>query len=178
MASAVLLKCWRHKWPCTCVISLFEQRPAELRPADMTPCEVFPPGYSGDEQPPSAFCSQSGKQQEKYLSMSERRTTAKAAEEPDFLQFNDLSCETVGGKVKHQTRHLKTLTDKIKRIHWGAEESLNSSVYLIQMASLSIYILTGGCANSKVSCGSSKLLSIDRSLQTLMIAVHPSIFQL
>ncbi|PWA14352.1 hypothetical protein CCH79_00018503 [Gambusia affinis] len=31
--------------------------------------------------------------------MAERRATAKPAAEPDFLQFNDLACETVGGKV-------------------------------------------------------------------------------
>ncbi|XP_005808741.1 probable allantoicase [Xiphophorus maculatus] len=31
--------------------------------------------------------------------MAERRVTAKPAAEPDFLQFNDLACETVGGKV-------------------------------------------------------------------------------
>ncbi|XP_030577794.1 allantoicase isoform X2 [Archocentrus centrarchus] len=31
--------------------------------------------------------------------MAERRTAGKEAAEPDFLQFNDLVCETVGGKV-------------------------------------------------------------------------------
>ncbi|XP_023250072.1 probable allantoicase isoform X1 [Seriola lalandi dorsalis] len=31
--------------------------------------------------------------------MAERRTAVKAAEEPDFLQCNDLACETVGGRV-------------------------------------------------------------------------------
>ncbi|KAM6991956.1 allantoicase [Tautogolabrus adspersus] len=31
--------------------------------------------------------------------MSERSTALKAAAEPDFLQFNDLACEAVGGKV-------------------------------------------------------------------------------
>nr|XP_020480341.1 probable allantoicase isoform X1 [Monopterus albus] len=31
--------------------------------------------------------------------MAERRTGAEAAAEPDFLSFNDLACETVGGKV-------------------------------------------------------------------------------
>ncbi|KAM4522848.1 allantoicase [Odontesthes bonariensis] len=31
--------------------------------------------------------------------MAERRTTGKTEAEPDFLQFNDLVCETVGGKV-------------------------------------------------------------------------------
>nr|AGO86379.1 allantoicase [Sparus aurata] len=31
--------------------------------------------------------------------MAERRTTVNAAAEPDFLQFNDLACEAVGGKV-------------------------------------------------------------------------------
>ncbi|XP_039980502.1 allantoicase isoform X2 [Xiphias gladius] len=31
--------------------------------------------------------------------MAERRPAAKAAAEPDFLQFNDLACETVGGRV-------------------------------------------------------------------------------
>ncbi|XP_029352718.1 allantoicase [Echeneis naucrates] len=31
--------------------------------------------------------------------MADRRTTGQAAAEPDLLQFNDLACETVGGKV-------------------------------------------------------------------------------
>uniref|UniRef100_A0A3P8TUE1 Allantoate amidinohydrolase n=1 Tax=Amphiprion percula TaxID=161767 RepID=A0A3P8TUE1_AMPPE len=31
--------------------------------------------------------------------MAERRTTGRAVADPDFLQFNDLACETVGGKV-------------------------------------------------------------------------------
>ena len=33
--------------------------------------------------------------------MAERRRDVKAATEPDFLQFNDLACEAVGGKVSH-----------------------------------------------------------------------------
>lgn len=33
--------------------------------------------------------------------MAERRAAVKAAAEPDFLQFNDLACEAVGGKVSH-----------------------------------------------------------------------------
>lgn len=40
--------------------------------------------------------------------MAERRPAAKAAAEPDFLQFNDLACETVGGKVSHaKQRHIQ-----------------------------------------------------------------------
>ncbi|XP_061563421.1 allantoicase [Cololabis saira] len=31
--------------------------------------------------------------------MAQKRTTKLVADEPDFLQFNDLTCETVGGKV-------------------------------------------------------------------------------
>ncbi|XP_031171760.2 allantoicase-like [Sander lucioperca] len=31
--------------------------------------------------------------------MAERRAAVKTAAEPDFLQFNDLACEAVGGKV-------------------------------------------------------------------------------
>lgn len=31
--------------------------------------------------------------------MAERRMTGRAVADPDFLQFNDLACETVGGKV-------------------------------------------------------------------------------
>uniref|UniRef100_A0A3B4YDD0 Allantoate amidinohydrolase n=1 Tax=Seriola lalandi dorsalis TaxID=1841481 RepID=A0A3B4YDD0_SERLL len=51
--------------------------------------------------------------------MAERRTAVKAAEEPDFLQCNDLACETVGGRVSvrelimfllHQTNTLKHRT--------------------------------------------------------------------
>lgn len=33
--------------------------------------------------------------------MAQRRTSGPTAAEPDFLQFNDLVCETVGGKVSH-----------------------------------------------------------------------------
>lgn len=36
--------------------------------------------------------------------MAERRTKLKAAAEPDFLQFNDLACETVSGKVSRCVR--------------------------------------------------------------------------
>lgn len=32
--------------------------------------------------------------------MAERKTETAAAE-PDFLQFNDLACEVVGGRVSH-----------------------------------------------------------------------------
>lgn len=35
------------------------------------------------------------------VSMAERMAARKACAEPDFLQFNDLGCETVGGKVSH-----------------------------------------------------------------------------
>lgn len=62
---------------------VFEQ-PAELWPADMTPREAFP----SNEQ-----------LLQEDLSMSQRSTAAQAAAAPDFLQFNDLGCETVGGKV-------------------------------------------------------------------------------
>lgn len=36
--------------------------------------------------------------------MAERRTAVKTAAEPNFLQFNDLACEAVGGKVSHAVK--------------------------------------------------------------------------
>lgn len=36
------------------------------------------------------------------IDRTEKRMAAVAAAEPDFLQFNDLACEAVGGKVSHR----------------------------------------------------------------------------
>lgn len=33
------------------------------------------------------------------VAMAQRRTAVEAAAEPNFLQFNELTCEAVGGKV-------------------------------------------------------------------------------
>lgn len=41
--------------------------------------------------------------------MAQRRTAVSAAAEPDFLQFNDLACEAVGGRVSHCVVVMTTL---------------------------------------------------------------------
>lgn len=42
--------------------------------------------------------------------MAQRRTAVSAAAEPDFLQFNDLACEAVGGRVSRCVFVMTTLT--------------------------------------------------------------------
>lgn len=42
--------------------------------------------------------------------MAERKAAVKAAAEPDFLQFNDLACEGVGGKVSHSQVFIPSLS--------------------------------------------------------------------